>query len=148
MQSNFLSSVQQLSFFLANTYALLLKTQTYHWNVHGDFVELHQLFQDQYENLFEAVDELAERIRMLGHPVVASFQNFSNLSVIQETSSAKEGQEMVSNLLKDHQTLVEELKKSLMDEEMSQDFGTQDLLTERLRFHEKAAWMLRSSLKD
>ena len=147
MESKFISSVQSISFFLANTYALLLKTQMYHWNVQGDFASLHQLFQDQYEDLFEAVDELAERIRMLGQPVVASFQVFSNLSVIQEASHTQHDQEMLTNLSKDHETLIEELKKSLMDEGMSEDFGTQDLLTQRLRAHEKASWMLRSGLK-
>ncbi|MGL4371765.1 MAG: Dps family protein [Alphaproteobacteria bacterium] len=146
MNPKLLPSVHSLSFLLANTYALLLKTQNYHWNVEGsNFFSLHKLFEEQYRELFEAVDEIAEQIRILGHPVVASFQAFSNLSVIHEAAISQKTDTLLSNLLEDHEKMITEIKKSLRDEKILEDAGTQDLLISRLRAHEKMAWVLRSS---
>lgn len=143
-----LSSVHSLPFLLANTYALLLKTQNYHWNVEGrDFFSLHKLFEEHYRELFEAVDEIAEQIRIGGHPVVASFQAFSSLSIIHEATASQKTDILLSNLWEDHETIIAEIKKSLRDEKILEDEGTQDLLVSRLRAHEKMAWVLRSSLR-
>ncbi|MGL4825729.1 MAG: Dps family protein [Alphaproteobacteria bacterium] len=139
------SSVHSFSFLLANTYALLLKTQTYHWNVEGrDFFSLHKLFEEHYRELFEAVDEIAEQIRIWGNPVVASFQAFSNLSIINEASISQK-EILLSNLFEDHETMIVEIKKILKGESILEDEAAQDLLVSRLRAHEKMAWMLRSS---
>ncbi|MGL5784680.1 MAG: Dps family protein [Alphaproteobacteria bacterium] len=139
--------VQSLSFLLANTYALLLKTQNYHWNVEGrDFFSLHKLFEEHYRELFEAVDEIAEQIRIWGHPVVASFQAFSSLSVIHEAATSQKTDFLLSNLFEDHEIMIAEIKKILKEESILEDEGAQDLLVSRLRAHEKMAWMLRSSL--
>jgi starvation-inducible DNA-binding protein len=131
---------------LASTYILMLKTHNYHWNVAGPyFSSLHSLFQAQYEALFEAVDELAERIRALGAKAPGSFTEFSKISIVKEDSTAPKNWEvMVKNLLNDHETLARRLHDIISEAADAGDDATADLLTNRLDEHEKTAWMLRA----
>jgi len=132
---------------LANTYALYLKTQNFHWNVTGPhFKFLHEMFQSQYENLAEAIDNVAERIRSKGELAPGGFKKFMELSKISDASYGLKSNQMLEQLLKDHKTLLEELYQSLKDSQNSGDEGTADMLIERILYHEKQTWMIDSSL--
>jgi starvation-inducible DNA-binding protein len=108
------------------------------------FISLHKLTEEQYEDLFEAGDELAERIRTLGYPAPASLREMIKDSRISEAKANPTAEEMVENLVADHETLVRHLREITELAEESHDQGTADMLTERLKAHEKAIWMLRA----
>lgn len=132
---------------LADTYVLYLKTQNFHWNVTGPhFHDLHLLFESQYEELAEAVDLLAERIRALGFPTPASFAQFSQLTSIKEEQGVPPANDMVKQLLHDHEKVIKTLYDVIAKPEAANDVSTVDLYTIRLTAHTKAAWMLRSIL--
>jgi starvation-inducible DNA-binding protein len=136
---------ERLADIVADTYVLLVKTQGYHWNVVGPlFVSLHKLTEEHYEDLFAAGDELAERIRTLGYPAPASLRAMIKDSRISEAKGNPTAEEMVENLVADHETLVRQLREITELAEESHDQGTADMLTERLKAHEKAIWMLRA----
>jgi starvation-inducible DNA-binding protein len=136
---------ERLADIVADTYVLLVKTQGYHWNVVGPlFVSLHKLTEEQYEDLFAAGDELAERIRTLGYPAPASLRAMIKDSRISEAKGNPTAEEMVENLVADHETLVRHLREITELADESHDQGTADMLTERLKAHEKAVWMLRA----
>ena len=89
---------------LASTYALYLKTQNYHWNVKGmDFFSLHVMFEKQYEEFAETIDEMAERIRALGHTIEGSLEAFAKISIIKGEEQLPNAKEMLARLLKDHE---------------------------------------------
>ena len=132
---------------LADTYALYLKTQFFHWNVKGpDFEALHAAFNRQYEELAEAVDEIAERIRALGFAAPGSFSEFARLTSVPEEKDVPSAPRMVRSLLEGHETVARVLQEGIETAEQQNDPGTADLLTQRLQSHEKTAWMLRSTL--
>jgi starvation-inducible DNA-binding protein len=135
-----------LSHNLADTYALYLKTQNYHWHVKGSqFKSFHELFEMQYQLLAEAVDELAERIIILGNKAPATFREFEALTQIKAGNSDNSANQMVTELAKDHNTLAEVLNKSLQMAEENHDEGTIALLSDQIMIHEKARWMLNAS---
>ncbi len=134
-----------LSRSLAATYVLYVKTQGFHWNVVGPlFYGLHKLTEEQYKDLAEAADEVAERIRALGHPAPASFAEFSKLSPIDETQGRMSAEDMVETLIADHETVARTFRELVGVAERARDVVTADLLTDRIHTHEEAAWMLRS----
>ncbi len=136
-----------LSKFLADSYLLYLKTQNYHWNVTGkSFHQLHVLFEEQYRDLAEAVDEIAERIRALGEYAPGSFAAFSKVSSIKEESSIPTAEEMIQNLVIGHETVVSTARELIAVTEECEDDVTADMLIQRMQVHEKAAWMLRSMI--
>ncbi|MEB3309127.1 MAG: Dps family protein [Snowella sp.] len=135
-----------LSRLLADTYTLYLKTHNFHWNVKGAmFYSLHMLFETQYQELAEAVDLIAERIRSLGFPAPGTYEAFMRLSSIPETPGVPSAQEMIRLLVEAQETVVHTIQSILPIAE--QDDATVDLLTERLQIHEKSSWMLRSLLE-
>ena len=137
--------VQSLSVCLADTYILLLKTHGYHWNVVGpQFVALHGFLDEIYQDLGEAVDTIAERIRALGHPAPASFEQYRKLSSITETLHPLEADNMLQDLLNDHENMAKLMQKAIRTAQEGHDEGSADILIERIRQHEKYAWMLRS----
>ena len=132
---------------LADTYSLLTKTQNYHWNVEGEnFRSLHLLFEEQYNELFAAVDVIAERIRALGEKAPGSPSEFKKLSSISEGNSEFTSAKMLKDLYDSNQTVLATLKKSLAAAEKASDASTADLLTQRITNHDKASWMLKSSI--
>lgn len=136
---------QDLGHILANTYILYLKTQNFHWNVTDPrFHSLHEFFEEHYKQLAEAVDDLAERIRTLGVYAPASMKRFLELGSLEEAESHLSGDQMLRELLSDHETLVKEIRVLINKATDSGDEGSADLLIERLRYHEKTAWMIRS----
>jgi starvation-inducible DNA-binding protein len=133
---------------LADTYTLYVKTQNYHWNVTGPhFAALHAFFQTQYEELAAAVDEIAERIRALGAKAPGSFAEFSALTNVKEAAGETSAQDTVSALLDSHKTANQTAAQTLKIAEEAGDETTVDLMIERMDAHQKAAWMLSSSLE-
>lgn len=132
---------------LSNSYALYLKTQNYHWNVSGsNFKSLHELFGAQYEDLAEAIDELAERIRALDVLVPASFDVFGKESKIKNGNESLSATAMVEELYQDNKVLSENLYKALKSVQEEGDEATADMIIGRIQAHDKNAWMLKSSL--
>lgn len=139
--------VEGLSLVLAESYILYLKTHNFHWNVTGPmFQPLHSVFDGQYTELAEAVDEIAERIRALGFPAPGSFSEFQSLSSIEEASGQPNAMEMIKELLDDHETLSRTANKVAATAQEGSDEGTADLMIQRIQEHDKTAWMLRSFL--
>ena len=137
-----------LSNVLADTFFLYLKTHNFHWNVTGPmFHTLHQMFEEQYNELWLAVDAIAERIRSLGFIAPGSYKEFTTLTYLQE-SVARNANEMIAELLRDHETTARTARSALAAARTAVDAPTEDLLTQRLAAHEKAAWMLRSLLAE
>lgn len=132
---------------LADTYLLYLKTHGYHWNVRGpSFTQLHGLFEEQYREMWAAVDEIAERIRTLGQDAPSSYAGFTRLASIEEADGVPEARQMVADLVKGHEAVVKTIRKMLPKAQEAGDEASVDLLVGRLGAHEKTAWMLRSHL--
>lgn len=135
-----------LSRLLADTYALYLKSQNYHWNVTGPmFTALHQMFETHYMELRDAVDAIAERIRSLGYPAPASFSEFTQLTGIPEGNSASDAMTMVRDLATGHEACARTARTAVEAAEAAGDVATADLATVRVDIHEKTAWMLRAT---
>lgn len=138
-----------LSRLLADSYTLYLKTHNYHWNVTGpQFTALHTLFETHYTELALAVDEIAERIRALGHRAPGSYREFAELSVIPEDEDRPTAREMIERLVRGQETVVRTARQIFPLVEAASDEPTADLLTQRMQVHEKNAWMLRSLLEE
>lgn len=136
-----------LSRMLSDTYALYLKTQNFHWNVRGhEFYSLHLLFEKQYQEMAEAVDEIAERIRALGYFVEASFTAFQRLAAVKEEEKVLIAKDMLQSLIEGHEALIRGARKVATVADQEGDFATVDMIGRRLGAHEKMAWFLRSNL--
>jgi starvation-inducible DNA-binding protein len=141
--------VEKLSVLLADTYAIYLKTQNYHWHVRGpQFKTLHELFEEHYTELAMAVDELAERIRILGHNAPATFNEFNQLKTITDGDANASANEMVIDLHQDHQKIIDDLYQAIEVAQENNDEGSIALLSERIAAHEKARWMLGVSIES
>lgn len=131
---------------LADTYTLYTKTQGYHWNVTGSmFRSLHLMFEEQYVELRDAVDEVAERIRALGYPAPGSFAMMAGLTSIPDDKGTTEALEMVRQLAEGHESVIRTARDLLEAAEAGGDVATEDLATQRIQVHEKTAWMLRAT---
>lgn len=138
-----------LSQILADSYCLMIMMHNYHWNVRGkNFRQIHLLTEEQYEEIFAAIDEVAERIRSLGFLAPGSLSEFSKLSHIEEPNSKASENEMLAHLLKGHEHIAKHSRKIIAKADEASDEATADLLTERVEVHEKSAWMLRSMLEE
>lgn len=133
---------------LADTYTLYLKTQNYHWNVTGPrFHELHKMFEDQYSEMAEAVDEIAERIRALGHRAPGTFKEFLELSSITEEERILSADNMIISLVESHEAVSRKSREVVQIAAEFKDEASADLLSARIKTHEKTAWMLRSIIE-
>jgi starvation-inducible DNA-binding protein len=136
-----------LSQVLANTFILSLKTQGFHWNVTGPmFYTLHSMFEEQYNELGRAGDTIAERIRALGAAAPGSYREFAKLTYLRESEASPSATGMIGELLSDHETCARTVRGALALSRSAVDAATEDLLSQRLLAHEKAAWMLQSLL--
>lgn len=137
-----------LSKVLADTYTLYLKSHNFHWNVTGPmFQTLHLMFEQHYNELALAVDQIAERIRALGVPAPGTYRQFAALSAIKEDDGVPAALQMVRLLVEGHETAARTARQVFKVAEAANDQPTCDLLTQRLQVHEKTAWMLRSLLE-
>lgn len=136
---------QGLADVLADTYALTVKTHIYHWNVEGPmFYAVHNLTEQQYEDMFAAADVLAERIRALGHLAPLKVQGVLADAVVEDMNKTPAAGEMCADLASDHERVAHRLHALIELAEDRKDAVTADLATARAAFHEKAAWMLRA----
>ena len=137
-----------LSRLLADTYTLYLTTHNFHWNVEGPmFNTLHLMFMEQYTELWNALDAIAERIRSLGYPAPGTYAEFVKLTSITQPEGVPAALDMVSVLVKSHEAVARTARNVFPSADKAGDESTADLLTQRLQIHEKTAWMLRSLLK-
>jgi starvation-inducible DNA-binding protein len=133
---------------LADSYVLYGKTHGFHWNVTGPmFNTLHLMFMEQYMELWNALDVIAERIRALGHPAPFGGARFAQLASIPETVGSPAALEMVQELVLGHEAVARTARALFPLLEEANDQPSADLLTQRLQIHEKTAWMLRSLLE-
>jgi len=138
---------KQLMRLQADTYTLYLQTHNFHWNVSGElFRELHLMFEEQYNELALAVDEIAERIRTLGFHAPGTYQSFASLSAIDEVEGVPEAKQMISILNRSHETIVNTCRQTLIVAQQAHDESSIALISDRMRVHEKTAWMLRTLL--
>ena len=141
--------VDSLSHVLADSYMLYLKTHNFHWNVTGPmFQTLHVMFQEQYTELWNALDDIAERIRALGHFAPGTYKRYAELSTIKEEADVPGAQEMIRQLVEGNEILIRTLRAGVKVADELDDFPTADMLTTRMEVHEKNAWMLRSFLEQ
>lgn len=134
-----------LSRFMADTYTLYLKTHNFHWNVTGPmFQTLHLMFETHYNELWMAVDVIAERIRALGFPAPGNGSDFARLTSIKEDKDVPNAQAMIRSLVSGHESVIKTARVVFPVAERAGDQSTIDLLTQRMQLHEKTAWMLRS----
>ena len=138
-----------LSKLLADTYTLYLTTHNFHWNVTGPmFNTLHAMFMGQYTELWNALDEIAERIRALGVAAPGSFSEFAKLTVIKESEGTLSATEMIKQLVAGQEAVTKTARSIFPIVDKAGDEPTADLLTQRMQIHEKNAWMLRSLLES
>ncbi|MCA1245311.1 DNA starvation/stationary phase protection protein [Massilia oculi] len=141
--------VESLSTVLADAYMLYLKTHNFHWNVTGPmFSTLHVMFEEQYTEQWNALDDIAERIRALGHFAPATYKRYAELSSITEEPNVLSAKEMIRQLVDGNETLVRTLRAGVKVADELDDYPTADMLTTRMEVHEKNAWMLRSFLEQ
>ena len=139
---------------LADEYLLLTKTKNYHWNVVDPrFNDLHKFFDEQYGQITEIVDEVAERVRSIGGKTKATMTEFLQITRLKEDPAEypnifTSANRMLENLLNDHETIIRQLRKDLETCDQLGDAGTTDFLTGIMEEHEKMAWMLRSFLES
>ncbi|MBN9426059.1 MAG: DNA starvation/stationary phase protection protein [Burkholderiales bacterium] len=133
---------------LADTFTLYLTTHNFHWNVTGPmFNTLHNMFMEQYTELWNAVDPIAERIRALGHTAAGSFADYSKLSTLPDApAEPPKAEDMIRVLVAGHEAVARTARGIFPLADKASDEPTADLLTQRLDVHEKTAWMLRSLL--
>ena len=140
---------QGLSGLLADSYTLYLMTHNFHWNVKGPmFTSLHTMFMAQYTEQWNALDQIAERIRALGYPAPGTYKEFVKLASIKEIDGVPKAMEMVSHLVNAHEATARTALALFEVVDKASDEPTADLLTQRLDVHEKTAWMLRSLLEE
>jgi len=139
-----------LSQILADEFVLYTKTKNAHWNVEGpDFYNKHLFFEQQYTQLDDIVDTVAERIRTLGHYAPGSLKEYLELTHLSETAPAKnDSQSYMAALLADHESIMIHLRENINRYAQAlKDLGTSDYITGLMETHEKMAWMLRAHLK-
>ena len=142
-------SISMLSVILSDEVILYTKTRKFHWNVSGEsFMELHKLFQSQYTELEEVIDEVAERISKLGGKTIGTTVEFAEQTRLKEHPNQYPDQkEMLKELLADHESIVVELRKDIDESsEKTKDAGTIDFMIKLLEQHETIAWVLRRYL--
>lgn len=133
---------------LGDTYVLYLKTHAFHWNVEGrSFRTLHEMFEEQYRDLWESTDEIAERIRALGEYAPGSYAKFQSLASIKDNEGVPSSDEMLRELISDNEATVRTIRSAIATAEEHGDEASIDLLTGRLSTLEKQIWMMKSILK-
>ncbi|WP_212000836.1 Dps family protein [Chitinophaga sp. HK235] len=139
----------ELNKVLADELLVYAKTRNCHWNIEGpNFMEMHKFYEDQYEELEEIADEVAEYIRQVGHYAEGRYSDVLKLTNLLESEYSNDQKKQLQELLDDHETIIRNLRR-LIDEfdEKYKDKGSSDFATQLLQKHLKLAWMIRSYLK-
>lgn len=134
---------------LANEFVLYTKTRNYHWNIESpSFKEIHLFLEEQYTELATVIDEVAERVRKIGHYAEGRLKDFIKLADLDEPEYTDKQNQQIKNLLEDHETMARTIRNDIKTvEEKHKDVGSADFLTGVLKTHEKMAWMLRAYTK-
>ena len=134
---------------LADEYLLYTKTRNYHWNIEGsNFMEMHLFFESQYNTIDEAIDEIAERVRQIGHYAQGRLKDFIKQSQLVEQEYTTDQKSQLKNLLDDHEAIIRFLRLHIdIFTDKYKDAGNADFITGLMQKHEKMAWFLRSYLK-
>jgi len=144
------SVAEIMNHLLANESVIYTKTRNFHWNVTGPlFYSLHNLLEEQYDQIAKSIDEVAERARQMGFRAIGSMREFLDLASIDESKEQNlSDTQMVAELVKDHEAIVQQMRKNIdkLEDELH-DVGTADFVTGLMQMHEEMAWMLRSLLK-
>lgn len=129
---------------LADEHILYNKTRNYHWSIEGpSFMEFHKLYETQYTALAESIDQIAERIRTIGHFAEGRLKELIKLASLEEPEAPTNQEDQIKNLEADHETIIVRLRKLIKDfDEKYKDIGSSDFITGLLKEHEKMAWML------
>ncbi len=142
------SIAEGLSQAVADTYRLVFKTHAYHWNVEGPlFYSVHKLTEEQYEEMFHAADEMAERIRALGQLTPSTLRHLEDMSIIKDKDELPSAVEMCEDLAQSHEKVAKRMHNLIELADENSDPVTADMITARSQFHEQAAWMLRAIAK-
>jgi starvation-inducible DNA-binding protein len=142
--------IKALNVVHANTFIMYFKAHSFHWNVEGkDFYQYHEFFGDLYEELFAAVDPIAEQIRALDSYAPKSLAEMYNHATLNEQSdiAGNELQKMLNSLLEDNTEVISSLNKAFSLADEANEQGLADLIASRLDVHKKHGWMLRASSK-
>ena len=140
---------EQLSAILTDTYFLVIKSHVYHWNVVGPlFRSVHLLTEEHYKDLFNAADDIAERIRALGFHAPIVDAAGPDKAVVSLNTTARTTHDMIADLIDDHEAAIRKMRDAAETAEGHDDFVSHDMLVARLAFHEKAVWMLRALITD
>ncbi len=143
------ASTDNLKFFLADTYTLLLKTHSFHWNVKGpQFFSLHALFEEQYKDLLDAADMVAERISTLGEYAPGGLKAYKKMTSIDEPQENADADTMLHTLIVDNQKLADRAQIAIGEATETGDKVTVDMLAGRLQRHEKQIWMMKNFLES
>ncbi|EEX36170.1 DNA starvation/stationary phase protection protein [Vibrio metschnikovii] len=147
-ESDRINIAQGLKRLLADSYTLYLQTHNFHWNITGpQFRELHLMFEEHYTELAVAVDDIAERIRSLDVAAPGTYKEFAELSSIKEVVGLTDGVEMVNILTQSHEQVIRTCRDVLKLAQAADDESTASLVSDRMRVHEKTAWMLRATYR-
>ncbi|MES2005765.1 MAG: DNA starvation/stationary phase protection protein [Bacteroidota bacterium] len=141
---------QSLNVLLADEHVLYVQTRNAHWNVEGpDFLSKHRFFEEQYGEIEKIIDDVAERIRTLGHYAEATLAGFLKLThLTEETRKKNDSEGFMKTLLQAHETIIIHLREMINKYANEwKDAGTSDFITSLMETHEKMAWMLRAHLK-
>lgn len=137
-----------LKVLLASSYAFVIKSQNFHWNVESmDFVQLHEFFGNLYEEVFESIDETAEKIRTLDSYTPGSLTRFKELSIVEDQVKIPRAELMIAELASDNQKLIELLRQTFHFAEEADEQGIADYIAGRIDAHAKHQWQLKSLLK-
>jgi starvation-inducible DNA-binding protein len=141
--------VEGLNHLLANLHVHYQKLRNYHWNVTGhDFFELHEVFEQEYNEVKLEIDEIAERIRVFGKTPMSTMKEYLETSEIKETGTDLSSKEMVEEILNDFETLLSFMVESVEAADKIGDIATNDLITGYIKRTEKIHWMLTSFNKS
>jgi len=140
--------IDSLNLMLADSYALMGLTHLAHWNVEGsDFFPLHKAFEEQYKDLFEAVDEIAERVRALDSYAAGGLARLAKMAEMDEFTAPVPQKDYVAGLIVAHEKLLQDALATREAAGHANDLETQDLMIKRITWHQKTVWMLKSYLK-
>lgn len=146
--NNLLNSIRILTFILSNEMVLYVKTRKFHWNVSGEnFMEIHKLFENQYIQLKNSIDDIAERISKLGGKPVGTMKEYTEMTNLKEAPGTYPPKnEMLKELLQDYNTIIQQLRIDIPICNKNDDEATADFLIGLMEQHETCAWILRRYL--
>ena len=146
LEEHLLSVASELNKLLADEVILYFKTRNYHWNIEGtNFNELHLFYENQFNQLDAIMDEVAERIRILGHYTEARLVDYLKIANLVEQPYTNKQELQMKDLLSSHETIIHNLRKLVtLFDEIFKDIGSSDFVTQLLGRHEKMAWVIRA----